>query len=50
MYIIPQQGFNVKNARVFFNSNGDRIYLIASSDRGTNITATGLSSSRGMMG
>ncbi|MEG3956998.1 hypothetical protein [Microcoleus sp. herbarium2] len=37
MYIIPQRGFNVKDARVFFNSNGDRIYLTASSDRGTNI-------------
>ncbi|MCC3416275.1 hypothetical protein [Microcoleus sp. PH2017_02_FOX_O_A] len=36
-YIIPQQGFNVKDARVSFNSNGDRIYLTASSDRGTNI-------------
>ncbi|WP_341733010.1 hypothetical protein [Microcoleus sp. EPA2] len=37
MYIIPQRGFNVKDARVSFNSNGDRIYLTASSDRGTNI-------------
>ncbi|MCC3520070.1 hypothetical protein [Microcoleus sp. PH2017_18_LLB_O_A] len=37
VYIIPQQGFNVKDARVSFNSNGDRIYLTASSDRGTNI-------------
>jgi hypothetical protein len=37
MYIIPQQGFNVKDARISFYSNGDRIYLTASSDRGTNI-------------
>jgi len=27
LYIIPQQGFNVKRVRVSFNSNGDRIYL-----------------------
>jgi hypothetical protein len=37
VYIIPQQGFNVKDAMVFFNSNGEPIYLTASSDRGTNI-------------
>jgi len=37
VYIIPQQGFNVKDAMVFFNSNGDRIYLTASSVRGPNI-------------
>jgi hypothetical protein len=37
MYIIPQRGFNVKDARVFFNSNGEPIYLTASSDGGTNI-------------
>ena len=46
----PPQGSNVKDARVSFNSNGERIYLTASSDRGTSITATGVSSSRGMMG
>lgn len=33
-----------------FTSNGERIYFTATSDRGTNITATGVSSSGGMMG
>jgi hypothetical protein len=33
-----------------FTSNGERIYFTATSDRGTNITATGVSWSGGMMG
>jgi hypothetical protein len=32
-----------------FTSNGERIYFTATSDRGTNITSTGVSSSGGMM-
>ncbi len=33
-----------------YRSNGERIYFSSTSDRGTNITATGVFSSRGMMG
>jgi len=33
-----------------FASNGERIYFTATSDRGTNITVTGVSLSNGMMG
>ena len=32
-----------------FRSNGDRIYFSSTSDRGTNITYTGMTSSGGMM-
>jgi hypothetical protein len=44
----PQQSNTTRNAKTF-NSNGERIYLTATSDRGTNITYTDGPSS-GMMG